>query len=394
MAAAKRHAFLRLTPLVLGAILVLDASYPSPGRSETVTEIKKRSRDMELEMVIPTHRLSSKNPNGCKICHGGLGYIGRLEEKLCYVCHGRLKRIENPKPAAVAVAASDVKKEFEKPHRHPVERFSLYQAKQEYPVRIATKPRYAECLDCHDPHRSIPGSPIAGVSGLGIDGRTVKHADEEYQVCFKCHGPSLNKPTNQKDKIREFRTDNPSYHPVVAPGKNNTLPSLVREYTYESTITCSTCHGSDERSLGHLKGPHGSENEYILVRPYNKREDSLSMKFDLCYKCHREDSILANESFKFHREHILGVKTRAWKGTSCSTCHTPHGSVKYRFLIDFNPDYVTKSTSLQKIEFTSDGLYQGSCTLTCHDVDHAHRRYGLTSPQKPAQDSSVKSGTR
>lgn len=327
---------------------------------------------------VPTHNLIQNNPNGCKTCHGGVAYTGGQEEELCYICHGsKVKAVEKHKKAKLkTVEAADVRSDFEKLYHHPVEKTGLHSENERYPVTDPNTPRHSECLDCHSPHYSIPEIPLLSVSGVNIDGKFNKVNYGEHEVCFKCHGADANKPFYQKDKVKEFSPNNPSYHPVVAQGKNNYMPSLKKGMSFETVISCTSCHGSDSRGKRQVRGVHGSNNEYILVLPYTRTEETLNPRYDLCYKCHREESILGNQSFPYHRQHIEGVKVRNWKGTSCSTCHNSHGSVKYRFLIDFNPDYVKKDEQTQRLEFKSEGLLKGSCYLRCHDIDHSPKTYG------------------
>jgi hypothetical protein len=340
------------------------------------------SREEKIILIssrVPTHYQTKNNPNGCKTCHASTGYVGGDEEKQCYFCHSKKSKmmLSQKKLKIKSLQAKDTEEDFNKPYRHPVEKQAIYNALQKYPIVDPKTPRYSECIDCHHPHYSIPEMPFLGTSGIGIDGKYKQFADEEYEVCFKCHGSGNNKPAYQKDKQREFDPKNPSFHPVVDVGKNNYLPSLDKNLNYESKIKCSDCHGSDERNPNRSSGVHGSENDYLLVLPYTKKEEVMIPKFDLCYKCHRKESILGNQSFPYHREHIEGVKSRNWRGTSCSTCHNVHGSTKYKFLIEFNPDYVQKDSSSNKIEFLSEGIFKGSCYLKCHNVDHSPKRYGI-----------------
>lgn len=326
----------------------------------------------------PTHKLSQNNPNGCKTCHGGIAYTGGQEEELCYLCHGpKVKKIEKHKKARLKVIeAQDVRTDFEKPYHHPVEKRNLHSETERYPVLDANIPRHSECLDCHSPHYSIPELPLLAVSGVFYDGRFNDVNYGEYEVCFKCHGADMNKPPLQKNKVKEFSPENPSFHPVVAVGKNNHVPSLKKGMTTETIISCTSCHGSDDKGKKFVRGVHGSNNEYILVLPYTRTEETLIPNYDLCYKCHRKESILGNQSFPFHSQHIEGVKARNWKGTSCSTCHNVHGSTQYRFLIEFNQDYVKKDSQTQKLEYSSDGVFKGTCYLRCHDTDHSPKTYG------------------
>lgn len=339
--------------------------------------LTKEEIDILVQAKKPTHLLSTNNPSACKSCHAGIRYSGWEEEVQCYTCHGSKNKVSKKleKMRLIRKEAKDVATDFDKPYRHPVEKKGLHKFNETFPVTNPDLPRHSECLDCHSPHNSVSEVPHWGVSGVDVDGKFVKKAYYEYEVCFKCHGADANKPLYQKNKVKEFNPNNPSYHPVITVGKNNYLPSLKKGLTYETLIKCSDCHGSDTKGSKKVSGVHGSNNDYILVLPYTKKEETLKPEYDLCYSCHRSESILGNESFPYHREHIEGLKSRGWKGTSCSTCHSPHGSEKNKFLIDFNPDYVTKESITNKLEFRSEGIFRGSCYLKCHNVEHSPKSY-------------------
>ena len=54
---------------------------------------------------------------------------------------------------------------------------------------------------------------------------------------------------------------------------------------HDSTITCSDCHGSDTST--DPKGPHGSDNKWILKS--NETTWLASTPKNFCYNCHRRD---------------------------------------------------------------------------------------------------------
>ena len=97
--------------------------------------------------------------------------------------------------------------------------------------------------------------------------------------------------------------------------------------------------------------------------------------YALCYKCHDRTSILNNESFTYHAQHIQGGMMGA-NGTSCFTCHDAHGSKQYQYLIRFNED-VVKENSAGDLKFQARGVAsgQGACYLSCHGVDHNPKSY-------------------
>ncbi|MFA5868064.1 MAG: hypothetical protein WC891_08965, partial [Actinomycetota bacterium] len=131
---------------------------------------------------------------------------------------------------------------------------------------------------------------------------------KEYELCFKCHssyafnfagykttyGRDLTfdwttrsyvpndqspDPTHitvaETDIAMEFNPNNAGFHPVLAHGKtsgNQTLAwaegrtfneTFMPGYSADSRIKCTDCHASDSTTV---KGPHGSNEKYILKR--------------------------------------------------------------------------------------------------------------------------------
>ena len=97
--------------------------------------------------------------------------------------------------------------------------------------------------------------------------------------------------------------------------------------------------------------------------------------YALCYKCHERDSILADESFPTHRLHV--EKAQA----ACTTCHDPHGVANATHLINFNRTYVGPAEG-GGLEWSDGGRLRGTCTLSCHGVNHDHLEYDATAPSK------------
>jgi hypothetical protein len=154
--------------------------------------------------------------------------------------------------------------------------------------------------------------------------------------------------------------------------------------------TCLECHNSDtNREFGGsgANGPHGSKNDHILERAYvvsmvnpgafpaagpgslinnltpNPALDPVASPFAMCAKCHDLTNIMSNASFASHAKHIS-------KGVSCSVCHTSHGvpsgttGVNGRRLVSFDLNVVAPYQNT--LSYNPDG----TCTLTCHMVDH------------------------
>ncbi|MBI5328577.1 MAG: cytochrome c3 family protein [Deltaproteobacteria bacterium] len=146
----------------------------------------------------------------------------------------------------------------------------------------------------------------------------------ESFLCLKCHSsyaygtinPSV--PSNtafyQSDTTADFNTGNFSYHPAFeTQGKNqpssaantnwpannlglsNTFKCAVDANCPEagqsggightSLITCSDCHGNSNYGSTDPKGPHGSNNKFLL----RGKETVGGSSTNLCYNCHRRD---------------------------------------------------------------------------------------------------------
>lgn len=312
----------------------------------------------------------------CGSCHVGHGeprtaMLPAREEDLCYRCHGNrsnITEVRGEKSLAEGVEPADIKSEFGKPSHHPVEISGVHRADEVLPETSPSAGRHAECIDCHPAH----STPLGGVRKIGPEGLEKKRSTLpglafEYQVCYRCHSDSANLPVYETNKRVEFDTANPSYHPVEAAGKGRDMPSLISPYTTTSLIACTDCHGNDSE-VG-PEGPHGSIYEPILIKNYNRRDDVYESPFEyeLCYECHQRESILGNESFNKHREHIVTNKT------SCYTCHDSHGSQDYPRLIRFNKDprYTqVYPNSAGRLEYINIVGSPPECYLSCHDVDH------------------------
>jgi predicted CXXCH cytochrome family protein len=323
----------------------------------------------------PHTSYTTVSANGCENCHrphtaGGrerlLNYA--VEEENCYPCHNG------------NVARKNVRKEFDKPYRHPIESSRGVHNPVEDPLR---SPRHVECVDCHNAHvaNASPASPpmasgrLAGVVGISSSGATVNPVVYEYELCLRCHGnnpgtkpPVVNRIIFEKNLGQKFKSSNASYHPVEATGKNPDVPSLVAPYTTSSLIYCTDCHNSDSGpGVGGAgpNGPHGSIWSPILERQLITTDytNESSQAYALCYKCHNRSSILSDQSFNKHRKHILD------KRTPCTACHDPHGVSASTHLINFDKTIVFPSDQ-GILRFEDRGRFSGACYLKCHNVNH------------------------
>jgi len=337
----------------------------------------------------PLHLDKGVVKGGCAACHYRSYLKSGGGSTHCLYCHGSNAR-RATRPAAVPfdiipprVSLVDVEKDLTKNFRHPVlDAPGIHRANEVLPERDPKAPRHAECVDCHNPHRLNPVNRFAGIGGKR-EGTVLTEATEEKDVCYRCHAESANLPPTSTNKRIEFSKENPSFHPVEEEGKNLAVVSLIRPYRERkvdpddiSRITCSSCHGSDDPNG--TRGPHGSNTRHILNAPYSTDDlrNESDLTYALCYRCHSRQSILANESFRYHSLHIQGKNHLANEGTSCSTCHSPHGSTEYRYLIRFNRSVVSP-TKEGKLMFVERGTsaFSGECYLTCHGVEHNPKSY-------------------
>ena len=319
---------------------------------------------------------------GCENCHANhqagtkqhLLQNATLEQN-CLVCHNGL------------TAKKNVAADFQKASIHPI----TLNSQSHTPTEDAINPpsRHVVCADCHNAHATstatamapnVPGA-ISQVMGVAAAGGVVKPATREYELCFRCHGDStargpatVTRQFAQTNTRLQFSTANQSFHPVEAAGRNTaSVPSLVSPWTASSITYCTDCHNSDQgpKAGGSgASGPHGSIYAPILERNLvlTDRQSESPAAYALCYKCHSRTSILANQSFRYHRTHVVD------KQTACTTCHDSHGVANAPHLINFNTSYVTPSSN-GRLEYLSTGKYKGTCSLTCHGVDHKAKSY-------------------
>ncbi len=267
--------------------------------------------------------------------------------------------------------------------------------------------RSVGCADCHNPHlvndvkaeAPYASGMLRGVDGVDRNGGELRRVTYEYEVCFKCHAdytpdldyvPRVVSVTNTR---LAFDPTNPSYHPVVAIGKNLNIPSIPSSFrpgmSPSDMIYCTSCHADDE---GGSRGPHGSSFAPIL-KERNEIADGTPESYEnyaLCYRCHDRTSILNDASFA--RKAIKttvsggGHSGHLAAGAPCSACHDPHGinevapggvmgTGSHTHLINFDTRIVLPKTGNAYPIFNDTGVFSGSCTLTCHGVAHDNTSY-------------------
>lgn len=364
--------------------------------------------------------------NSCLNCHTPhtAGTPIRLqkaaEENTCYSCHNG------------NTASTNIEGDFAKAFAHPVAITPNPNHDAESLEDPLSMNAHAECADCHNPHTVQTAPPmisfnpnnlaqttttpplanalISGVKGVDINGNVVNTVTNQYELCFKCHGlpgkgpcgsliPTercstangyqMTRPDqiyNIRDKVNPATAGLVSYHPVVAndPSNNAEVPSLRADVPLDrvnSLIYCTDCHNNEtsEASGGSgANGPHGSAHEMILADAYSM--DSIvptgNTDMALCFKCHSEASLLANDSGFSHQRHIEG------RSKTCLNCHDPHGSAAHPHLLNFlkysnyqGTIYEITANTFPEPVWADLGLYSGECYMSCHGSGHTGRGY-------------------
>ena len=253
---------------------------------------------------------------------------------------------------------------------------------------------HVSCADCHEPHTMGRGAGIAPglpanfgrVSGISNSASALKTANNEYEVCFKCHSdggthkPWVSRRLGEINTRAQFSPSAVSFHPVEAPGRNSHVPSLRPGWTVGSRVACTSCHGSDSSRAAGGSGPnglHGSSFAPNLIARYEVRDltTESSQAYALCYTCHDRANILSNQSFKGHSLHIVDQRT------PCAACHASHG-VSSRGSMQNNSNLINFATSIVfpdkitgKLQYVNQGTSRDQCFLSCHGVNHSPAAY-------------------
>jgi predicted CXXCH cytochrome family protein len=317
------------------------------------------------------HVRSTTLPLKCMSCHqshtsadGKRALLLGREEDACYRCHGPgAPREHRDGRLADGVTPVDLMLEFEKPSHHPIEFPGDHKSNERTPETNPNARRHVLCVDCHDAHGTLTRQPKR--PGFSATPSPTRRFSTEAELCFLCHGAAANRPATQPDVSRQFASI--SYHPVRGPGRGSRVPSLIAPLTTASMMGCSDCHGNDNASGP--AGPHGSLYAPLLVRNY-QRDDlqpESPSRYDLCYRCHDRNSILADQSFPLHRKHVVDQRS------PCSACHSAHGA-DAPSLVAFDPNIVQPSKQGVR-SFSPVGAGSGSCSLSCHGHDHEASTY-------------------
>ncbi len=367
--------------------------------------------------------------NGCEACHrphtahDAQRLMKGEVDLVCFQCHD----------GNTTTALPNLRNEFNKQYIHPSIGVQAGHDPAEAPNNITTRHASCDdCHNSHAAraNQGVPVPPqlsgsLLGLTGISASGSAYNartgsgEAQYEYEVCFKCHSYNTNQPQaspaytnygqlpnrqNPSIDLRQAFTSLGSAHSVVQPGGLSTglggavpslLPNIVdvngspiqsRPLSAGSQIYCIDCHNNNDgrnAGAGYLgsAGPHGSiyphllERNYLIETPSGAPGSTAGQPYStanymICWKCHSEQSILANQDGFPHKDHVAVA--------GCSTCHDPHGvvngnAVNNSYLINFDLNVVAPYNGT--LQYTNMGLLHGSCTLTCHGTNHSGLSY-------------------
>lgn len=365
---------------------------------------------------------STVSAKACSSCHGahknpaGARNLTGVEQDTCSPCHSGTN---------ISPPLLNVFEVLSKPYSHPINTVTgVHDPVESIPVNTA---RHAECADCHNPHAAavqvgtalppVVPAALAGVSGYEISSVQLP-AIKEYQVCFKCHADSTNKPQNSaymaygRTPGRYPQGPMPAGYPIPPPmpsdqynvrlqfmsaiGHNVMGNSIVttsntslrtymlnvdgtqntsRPLTTTSQIYCTDCHNNDQaRSFNGTgpNGPHGSSFQHLLqlnlyLEPIGGGSGNTSSGKALCNKCHNLSN-LGN----IHRDHHNNF--------GCVTCHDPHGVIggnaaSNRAMINFDTAIVSPTSAYFGYFYNGSGSGQKGCYVRCHGDSHNPETY-------------------
>ncbi len=395
----------------------------SAGQHAIATRVVNRGAQLPYSTVAINacancHRGHNSSGTGARLLRGG-------EENTCAECHGGSANVSPPLLNIIA--------ELSLAYTHPIGApvSPPHDPAERLPVNDS---RHSECADCHNAHAAQATTTtfpprvqqsLTGVSGINSSGSIVNPANNQYEICFKCHADSSNKPQSAtygvygREPIRATWSTDPynvrldlnspvTRHNVSQPARPGVSPSLRpsmldlndnptgRSLIGRAYLYCTDCHNNDAaRDSGGTapNGPHGSKWTHVLERQYQENPlpvqgpganfagiaytPGANSPYALCDKCHDLDHKLnlsgagQDTVFGKHRDHVVR------DGASCSVCHAAHGvqggtATKNRHLVNFDTQIVgAYGKNLQPYIDTS----RRQCFLTCHGVAHNGSRY-------------------
>jgi predicted CXXCH cytochrome family protein len=371
------------------------------------------------------HVYYAATTSSCAACHrnhSAGGMVLRLtwpEENVCFGCH------DSAEPGTdVQLAFANYTNTGTRFFKHDVAITNgIHQGGEMDSGSFGGPNRHVECEDCHEPHEATRGTasapmlqremnassgvdPLWTQAGAPLSFVWLPQAEREHQICFKCHSTFTTLPAyipdgwdgsayvpdglpkltyaapqvpDSRDMAQEFNPYNASFHPVVAQGRNQSIPaaSFVNGWSQTSMTYCTDCHSNANAPTEGL-GPHGSprlhildgQAEYSTVSSSGSRVDSQ----EICFKCHNYDTYVTGldgtTNFPDHTRHLNNNQ-----GTTCYACHDTHGSEQLH-LINFDASAISfLGGRNSQTAWYQDGTGQAGCYLVCHGRRHEPLTY-------------------
>jgi len=226
------------------------------------------------------------------------------------------------------------------------------------------------CAACHRPHTAHERARL-------LKGQT-------DQICFQCHDG--NPLTGLRDVKSAFvgkmyvhpsLGPQPSHDPNEAPDPILTRHAACDDRHNPHAARASVATLVPPQLSGSLLGQRGISENGSPHDPRRGGTDAL-YEFEICFKCHSEQSLHNDESFKQQWRHM--------QRASCATCHDSHGvpngtAANNGRLVNFDLNIVAPNSAGQGPVWTDltpgpgSTTFQGSCSLRCHGKNHSNASY-------------------
>ena len=364
---------------------------PTPPFIPTVTLPANRAATATPDAAAPHANFSPTNDQ-CSNCHRSHTAQANeyrslaTEEEICFSCHTSGGSGTNVQPAFTSYTNT-----LTRFFSHDVSAtVNIHQVGETYGGQFSWSSRHIECEDCHSPHNSARTAageanpapavqqemyessgvqPLWNAPGAPAAFSWMDVAEQESQICFKCHSSYATLPTyapdgygwngssaaigyllnglgkltstnpaqvrDSRDMAKEFNSYQVSYHPLAAKGRNQDMPagSFVAPWSQDSILYCTDCHDNADNTTA---GPHGSPLLHLLDGSSNYITQTdpaqscaqggcqpIHTRGELCFKCHQFGTYATGTNPVTTTRFKSGVQNlHAYHSFSaCYTCH-------------------------------------------------------------------------
>ena len=232
-------------------------------------------------------------------------------------------------------------------------------------------------------------------------GRRSRRATYEYEICFRCHGDNtadaefVPRVVGEHQHAPRLRPDNPSFHPVVEMGRGVDVPSLPSALAPRMTpVRPDRLHLLPRRRRGRLAraarlglSRRSSRERYETVERVGESYESYA----LCYRCHEREqhpratrasapTRVPHDPLRRRPQRAPRRRARPARPATIRTASRPAAARRsatgdHTHLINFDTRIVAPLAGADLPVFKDTGSRSGSCTLTCHGVDHLQTAY-------------------